>query len=122
MILFAGTSDCVIIPNTNARQTLYDRALKEVIKFLEIQSAGTHIPCAPTDRRCAGCLHSKPRQFLRGKSETVSNGKPLPAYTTNSVRASDGQLRGTFHCDCGDRFKWVPPHKDAIGLGIARDG
>ena len=34
---------------------------------------------------------------------------------------SDGQLRGAFHCDCGDRFKWVPPHKDAIGLGIARD-
>ena len=121
VILFAGTSDCVIIPNTNARHMLYDRALKDAVKFLEIHAAGTHIPAAPTDRRCTGCPHGKPRQFQRGKSETISNGKPLPAYTTNSVR-SDGQLRGAFHCDCGDRFEWVPRHKDAIGLGIARDG
>ena len=121
VILFAGTSDCAIIPNTNARQSLFDRALKDVIKFLEIQAAGTHIPSAPTDRRCTGCPHGKPRQFQRGKSETVSNGKPIPAYTTNSVRPSDGQLRGAFHCNCGDRFKWVPPHKDAIRLGIAKE-
>ena len=121
VILFSGTSDCVIIPNTNARQMQYDRALKDVLKFLEIQAAGTLIPSAPSDRRCIGCPHGKPRQFQRGKSETISNGKPLPAYTTNSVR-SDGQLRGAYHCDCGDRFEWVPRHKDAIGLGIARDG
>ena len=100
---------------------LYDRALKDAVKFLEIHAVGTHIPAAPTDRRCTGCPHGKPRQFQRGKSETISNGKPLPAYTTNSVR-SDGQLRGALHCDCGDRFEWVPRHKDAIGLGIARDG
>jgi len=121
VILFAGTSDCVIIPNTNSRQSGYERALADIVKFLEIQSAGTYIPSAPTDRRCVGCPHGKPRQFERGKTETVSNGKPLPAYTTNSYR-TDGQLRGEFHCPCGDRFRWVPPHKDAVALGIAREG
>ena len=121
VILFAGTSNCVIIPNTNARQATYERAFKDVVKFLEIHAAGTHIPNAPTDRRCTGCPHGKPREFQRGRSETISNGKPLPAHTVNSVRP-DGQLRGSYHCTCGDRFKWVPPHKDAIGLGIAREG
>jgi len=120
VILFAGTSHCAIIPNTNARQTLYDRALKDVTKFLEIQAAGTHIPSTPTDHRCTGCPHGKPRKLQQGRSETISNGRPLPAYTTNSVRASDGQVRGVFHCNCGDRFSWVPPHKDAINLGIAK--
>jgi hypothetical protein len=121
VILFSGTSDCVIIPNTNARHQLFDRAFKSVANFLERQAApGAEPPNPPRDSLCSGCPHGKPRQFQRGKSETISNGKPLPARATLSYR-SDGQVRGTFHSDCGDRFKWDPPHKDAIALGIAQE-
>lgn len=121
VILFAGTHDCVIIPTTPASQMRLELAILDAHEFLAIQDRGTHIPAPPTDNRCAGCPHGEPRQFQRGASETVLNGEQLPAYTTNSVRRSDGRLRGVFHCVCGDRFKWVPPHKDAIRLGIAKE-
>jgi len=120
VILFAGTCDCVIIPNTNTRHTLYDRAFKSVAKFLERQAAPGVEPLGlPTDRRCFGCPHGKPRLYQEGKSETISNGKTLIARTANSVRESDRQFRGAFHSDCGDRFSGVPAHEDAINLGIA---
>jgi len=120
VILFAGTTDCVIIPNTPAMQQRCRRALESVQEFLEIQARGTHIPAAPTDKRCTGCPYGKPQEFQRGKSESVFNEKPVTPYTTNSYRPSDGKLRGTFHCTCGDRFQWVPPHRDAVKLGIAK--
>ena len=120
VILFSGSTECVIIPNTPALQTRCRMALQSAREFLEIQAHGTHIPAAPTDKRCTGCPHGKPREFQRGKSESVFNEKPVTPYTTNSDRPSDGKLRGTFHCTCGDRFKWVPPHRDAVKLGIAK--
>jgi len=120
VILFAGTSDCVIIPITSARQTTYDHALKDLVKFLDVHAGGNFFPSIPTDNRCVGCPYGLPRKFQQGKSETISNGKPLPAYSTNSYRP-DGELRGEFHSTCGDRFRWVPSHKDAIALGIAKE-
>ncbi len=120
VILFAGTCDCAIIPNTNTRHTQYDRAFKSVANFLERQAAGADRPDPPTDSRCIGCPHGKPRLYQQGKSETILNGKPLTARTANSVRESDRQFRGAFHSDCGDRFRWVPPHNDAVNLGIAK--
>ena len=121
VILFAGTHDCVIIPNTAATEMRLELAIIDAQEFLAIQDRGTHIPAAPTDNRCAGCPHGEPRLFQRGASETVLNGEQLPAYTTNSVRKSDGRLRGVYHCVCGDRFKWIPPHKEAIRLGVAKE-
>ena len=119
VILFAGTSDCVIIPNTKTRQTIYVRALRDALRFMEPHKDGTPPTNPPTDNRCTACQHGKPRICQPGKSDTVLNGKPLSACTANSVR-SDGQFRGEFHSTCGDRFRWVPPHKDAVVLGIAK--
>ncbi len=122
VILFAGTCDCVIIPNTNARHALFDRSFKSVSKFLDRQATpGAEPPGLPSDHRCSGCPHGKPRMYEEGKSETILNGKPLKARTANSVRESDRQFCGAFHSDCGDRFPGVPPHKDAIALGIAHE-
>lgn len=120
VILFAGTSDCVIIPNTNARHLLFARALKEAVKFLEPHADGTPPTNPPTDSRCKGCPHGKPRIFQQGTSETILNRKRLTACTAKSG-SPDGKLRGEFHCTCGDRFRWTPPHKDAVALGIARE-
>jgi len=119
VILFAGSSNCVIIPNTRTRQAIYERAVRDALRFMEPHKDGTPPTNPPTDSRCTGCPNGKPRIFQPGKSETVLNGKPLSACTSNSVRP-DGQLRGEFHSTCGDRFRWVPPHKDAFSLGIAK--
>lgn len=119
VIVFAGTSDCVIIPNNKTRQTIYERALKDALQFMEPNRDGPPPTNPPTDNRCSGCPHGKPRMFQPGKSETVVNGKPLSACTANSIRP-DGQFRGEFHSTCGDHFRWTPPHQDAVALGIAK--
>ena len=120
VILFAGSSNCVIIPNTDTRQTIYERALKGALKFMEPHREGSPPTNPPTDNRCTGCHHGKPRILEPGKSDTVLNGKPLSACTANSVRP-DGQFRGEYHSTCGDRFRWTPPHQDAVALGIAKN-
>ena len=122
VILFAGSYDCVIIPNTAAAMTQFEEALGEVREFLELHDKGTHVPAEPTDNRCAGCPYGKPVRYKRGKTETVLNGVALVPFTTDSRRESDGQFRGTFHCPCGDRFKWVPRHRDAEALNLTRNG
>ncbi len=119
VILFAGTSDCVIIPNNKTRQTTFERALRDALMFMEPHKDGTPPTNSPTDNRCTACQHGKPRICQPGKSDTVLNGKPLSACTANSVRP-DGQFHGEYHSTCGDRFRWVPPHKEAVALGIAK--
>ena len=119
VILFAGTSDCVIIPNNKTRQTTFERALRDALMFMEPHKDGTPPTNSPTDNRCSACQHGKPRICQPGKSDTVLNGKPLSACTANSVRP-DGQFHGEYHSTCGDRFRWVPPHKEAVALGIAK--
>ncbi len=115
VILFAGTRDCVIVPNSDSRQRMYQQALDDDANFFDSDSVRTE---NPADNRCAGCPHGMPRQFRTGKSETIANGEPIPARVANSVWP-DGRLRGKFHSDCGDHFRWPPPHKDAIALGIS---
>jgi hypothetical protein len=120
VILFAGTSDCIIIPNNKTRQTTYERSLRAALKFMGPHRDGPPPTNPPTDTRCSSCPHGKPRVFQPGKSETVLNGKSLTTCAANSVRP-DGQFRGEFHSTCGDRFRWTPPHKDAVDLNIAKD-
>jgi hypothetical protein len=100
VILFAGKYDCVIIPNSPDRQTRGERALDEVREFMEIQERGTHHPVAPTDRRCAGCPHGLPQLIRRARNKSE---------------------RDVFQSLCGNRFGWIPPHRDAIALGIAKE-
>ena len=113
VLLFGGSYDCVIIPNTPAAQSQLDRALHDVREFLRIQLSGKFVPAAPTDNRCRGCDWGEPRKYVRNESETVVNGNALMPLQT---RGTDNQ---TYHSHCGDRFHWVPPHEFAIDLGIA---
>lgn len=100
VILFAGTHDCVIIPNSSDRQMRAELALEEVREFMEIQERGTHTPNPPTDHRCAGCPHGFPHLIQRAKNKSEQD---------------------EFESLCGKRFGWNPPHRDAIALGIARE-
>ena len=120
VILFADTRRCVLIPITAAVKMRLQLALESLREFLEVEARGTHMAQAPTDRRCSGCLHGKPVKFQPGETEFRLNGKTLPANAINSVHESDGKLRGAFHSLCGDRFRWAPPHRNAVYLGIAQ--
>lgn len=42
------------------------------------------------------------------------------SLVANGTSLDEARKIRAFHSDCGDRFNWVPPHNDAIALGIAR--
>jgi hypothetical protein len=107
VILFAGTTDCVIIPNTPAMQQRCRQALKSVREFLEIQARGTHIPAAPTDKRCTGCPYGKPREFQRGKSESVFNADFHKRFADDKLRSKNQkslQIRILLYRNCHEQI------------------
>ncbi len=112
VLLYGGTYDCVLFPNTAAAKSHLQRELVKYREFLQFIKSGGVLP-EPTDPRCSGCHRGKPRRYLPGKTETVLNGEILPVFPTKNTQGR------RFHCDCGDRFTWVPRHRDAIELGIA---
>ncbi len=113
VLMFAGSYDCLIIPNTAAHQAEYQRYLADAREFLPLYSTGKSMPAPPRDNRCSGCHWGKPRPQTAG-SETILNGlrvKPLGTKANNGI---------IYHCSCGDRFESVPPHDDSVQLGIAQ--
>jgi hypothetical protein len=120
VILFAGTNKCVLVPSTASRHAIYEREFQCVREFIGTDVNRTPGTNPPTDSRCRGCPHGKPRKLQPGKSDTVLNGKrisPCPAKSVNEER----KHTGTFHSTCGDKFRWTPPHKDAVAKGIAEE-
>ena len=112
VLMFAGSYECLIIPNTTAAQFQLEKALEDVREFLNVYEGGKFIPTEPADNRCSGCHWGKPCQFVAGKTDTILNGNPVIPLRTKAKEQY-------FHCACGDRFQWVPPHDDSVGLGIA---
>jgi hypothetical protein len=118
VLMFAGSYDCVIIPNSSAAHLQLDLALDSAREFVLSSVAAKRNGeklwiDAPTDNRCNGCHFGKPRKHQLG-SATILEDKEVTALPT---RAANGK---SYHCDCGDRFTWVPPHKDAVALEIAK--
>ncbi|MBL8826768.1 MAG: hypothetical protein JNM18_07255 [Planctomycetaceae bacterium] len=114
VVIFAGSYDCVLLPYSPEAQSQLNRALTDFREFLDFIRGGGRLS-EPTDRRCRGCHRGKPRRYVRGRSETILQGEVLnPFRTKNRTGVS-------FHCDCGDRFGWVPRHDDAVALKIADD-
>lgn len=114
VIMFAGSYDCVVIPNTEVEQSLLDRALAAAREFLEQYADSEEWPQRPEDNRCARCHFGRPFRYVSGKTETKLGNRQLAPFLTNAV---DGQ---PYHSECGDRFPdQVPPHEKAIRLKIA---
>ena len=118
VILFGGTSKCVIIPNSADRQKQTRLAINDIEQWQAIQLLQPSMPLLPTGNQCAGCELGRPRRYQEGASETVLNGKTLPACKAPGQGSSDDRSRPMYHSDCGDRFGWVPRHDLAKKLGI----
>jgi hypothetical protein len=58
---------------------------------------------------CIRCPHGKPKSPIKPES---FRGAVIAPFVTESPRGVP------FHCPCGDRFRWVPPHEQAEALGL----
>jgi hypothetical protein len=107
VLMFAGSYQCLIIPNTPQVQAELKHAIQELGDFLDVYDRGRFIPAEPTDERCRGCPFGKPKRF---QETTLLNGQELPPIRI------EGISKGDYHCVCGDKFNWVPPHEDTKRL------
>jgi hypothetical protein len=114
VLMFAGSYECVIFPNTAVAKSKFAEALRDVREFLAIHATGKFAALAPTDNRCSGCHLGRPTEYQGVADDAVLNGVHLVRLQT------EGQEDRFFHSPCGDKFEWSPPHDDAVNLGIAK--
>jgi hypothetical protein len=115
VVMFAGTYECLVIPNDSTAKSLLARSSSEAREFLDIYDQGSFVPVAPTDNRCKGCPFGKPRRYVPSKTDTFLYGRQLAAKVAKDKNGKD------YHSICGDFFGGVPPHERAIALGIAQE-
>lgn len=103
ILMFAGSDECVVVPNTKQHRQEFSEALNRYRRFFSGSDHDRGHPAIPRDTRCRGCHLGKPRKYVQFESETVLDGESLSPM-----------LMDDHHCTCGDRFRWYPPHKDIV--------
>ncbi len=112
ILMFADSYECLLIPNTLKARQIYRRSLDTLRKLLMAQGKEPFIAAGPQDNRCVGCHWGEPQPATSG-SETLLNGEPV------SPRLAKGNDGRWYHSPCADVFGEIPPHAQAIYLGMA---
>lgn len=114
ILMFADSKECLIIPNNNVAKMHFEKAMENTRELMVSYAGGKYVPQEPTDARCHGCHWGEPCEYEEGVTDTVLNGNRLSPLQT---RAKNSKY---YHCPCGDKYGGVPPHDDAIALGITK--
>ena len=111
IILYGNTYEGVAVPNRDSFRKPFHDALVELRTVVRrAQREGTE-PQPPAESCCTDCPLGRPRSVDK-EEPTVLNGVMLDPHLLA------GRHGRTFHCDCGDRFHWRPPHRDALKLRL----
>jgi hypothetical protein len=97
------------VPNRGTFPRIFHNALLELRKVVAgVKDQGSD-PSSPTEKRkCSDCPFGKPR-LVTLRRPTTQDGHELKPHILQ-------RWRERFHCDCGDRFRWKPPHADNARL------
>lgn len=111
IVLFKGSDQGVAIPIDELMLAMFAECLKNARAFLKEYASNPEYAPRPARETtpCVNCLFGKPTS---SSDSSTFRGVPVTSFFTRSV---DGRL---YHCTCGDRFRWVPPHADAKRLGL----
>jgi hypothetical protein len=112
LVLFAGSYDVLLVPNNEANQALLTKALRHAQTVLANAAEEREIQ-VPSQSACASCPLGRPQAIVRLETESPSESMPTP------VRVSIGVGGGRYHSECGDRFDWIPPHKNSGALRLS---
>jgi CRISPR/Cas system-associated exonuclease Cas4 (RecB family) len=112
IVLYPDSHDGLTVPNTTWSQRMLEEALAEWQPVIQAVQQGEQEPPPADGRRCSKCGVGYPRVHRPGETETMSNGVPLPVF---SMVGPGGHA---YHSPCGDRFRWVPPHRKALEKGL----
>ncbi len=114
IVLLGETYDGLTLPQSDESRAMLCATVKSAQSH--IAALSRVVPNPPnTNSPCETCRHGMPRAFRVGMMPYSHGGMLL---RVRGKRASDGRL---YHSLCGDRFRWIPPHKRAIELGLPVD-
>lgn len=106
VILQSGSYAAVAIPNNSrSREALREALTKARSAIRDSEQANEFPPVPGNGAVCSECHLGRPRPFWKGQ-QFLRHQSPLPAIVTSRR-----------HSHCGDRFRWVPPHKNSQASG-----
>lgn len=114
VMMFADTYDVVIVPKNDTNQYMFEEGLLQAREILRQVELGIALG-EPTRNQCRGCPLGKPCKYEPGKSD-----KHIGVLPGSLTVASKPNSKQEFHCVCGDRFRWLPPHEDKEAMGLRR--
>lgn len=111
IVMFGKSTDGVAVPIEETTFSLFAEGLLATRRQVLDYRADPSMSPAPArgTSPCIGCPHGKPSHPER---KSVFRGVEVTQLITQSA---DGKR---YHCTCGDRFRWVPPHEQAKRLGL----
>ena len=109
IILFGNSYDGEFIPCTQRnRELFYDSLIALRADLSQTEVEDDHPPIPKPNSCCLRCPHGRPRSVFR-EEKTMRGDKVLPPRIVERGRRK-------FHCPCGDRFGWTPPHEQMQGM------
>lgn len=111
LVLFSGTYDVVLVPNNRANTDAFHSTMKRAQAVLYGDS-GRCLTDPPARSACKLCPLGMPVPLSAVDDGSSETKLPLPSYPTIGI----GGRR--FHSQCGDRFRWIPPHEQAEKLRL----
>jgi len=97
------------VPNRGTFPRIFHNALRELRKVVaRVELQGSEPSPPPEKRKCSDCPWGKPR-LVKLQKPATKNGHVLKPHILQ-------KWRERYHCDCGDRFRWKPPHDESARL------
>lgn len=111
VILYGNSYEGVAVPNHDRFRTRFHNALVAVREMVKALEDGPPPGIPNNTAKCAKCPWGRPRRVEKLQA-TMQDGRELDP---NILWSNHGKR---YHCDCGDRFEWIPPHERSKELGL----
>jgi len=112
LVLKENSLEGVAIPNSARSRRIFHEALRSARNTINnaVANKGTSPPEQAS--LCVGCPFGKPLRFKPG----ITDG--LQVRISLKIFVLGDKQEVIHHCLCGDRFKWMPPHKETLEKGL----
>lgn len=118
IVLFGNSDEGVAVPvSSEAWQAFYGGLIQSRQQLQALRDDPLSTPPKNIDA-CVGCHLGEPR--LLGQEKTLRNGVPITPFGTET-KSGPGNKKGiALHSTCGDYYRWIPPHQEALSEGLGR--
>ena len=109
-----ATYAAVTIPNTARTQTAFQEALLSARQTIRDAEELNIFPAKPDPSTCSKCRFGAPVRLHRRK-RFLRHGASIDPKVAKDPK------KKKYHSHCGDRFRWMPPHRDAEAMELSEE-